>query len=224
MSDLRLWMQWVLANAIGELVGLGVVFVAGAFLAASSGEPQGGMAIAGLGLLVVLLATFEGAMVGLAQWLVLRGRLPAITLRSWLLATIIGAVVAWVLGMIPSTVAAFGDTAQSDAVEPPLLLLIGFAAGMGAVLGVVLAAAQWWVLRRHLQKALLWLAANALAWAVAMPLIFWLVGATIAEDRTLRSLALLVAGIGVAGAVVGAIHGVFLLRLLGRRRMAGSSV
>lgn len=216
-SNFSFWIQWTLANAIGELVGLGTVFVAGFYFFNSFGEPQGALALVGLALLVIVLAIYEGAAVGLAQWIVLRHPLRGLSRRSWLLATIVGAVVAWILGMIPSTLIPFNEE-TSTTKEPAMILVLGAAAIMGAVLGVILAAAQWWVLRNHVRKALIWLLANAVAWAVAMPLIFWMVGATIGESRALGAIVTLVAGIGVAGAVVGGIHGLFLVRMLKARQ------
>jgi hypothetical protein len=215
-SNFTFWIQWTLANAIGELIGLGTVFIVGFFFFNSFGEPRGALALIGVALLVIVLAIYEGAAVGLAQWIVLRHSLRGLSRRSWLLATIVGAVVAWILGMIPSTLFSFDEEA-STTTEPAMILVLGVAAIMGAALGVVLAAAQWWVLRNHVSKALVWLLANAVAWAVAMPLIFWMVGATIGESRALGAIVTLVAGIGAAGAVVGGIHGLFLVRLLTAR-------
>jgi hypothetical protein len=215
-SSLKFWARWTVANGIGELVGLGTVFVVGYFVIGSIGEPDSIPALAGLALLVIVLAAFEGTMVGLAQWLVLRQSCPGISFSAWGGATATGAVIAWILGMIPSTIGAFGDATPTPADEPSLPVILGLAAIMGAILGVVLAVAQWWVLRRHVRHASVWLAANATAWLVAMPLIFLLVGSTIAEHHTLGSLALLALGIGGAGLVVGSIHGIFLIRLLSR--------
>lgn len=219
MNARRLWIRWVLANGVGELVGLGAVFVVGFFLFVGHGEPRGAAALAGLAVLVVGLATFEGFVVGLAQWLVLRRPVPALTARSWIVATVVGAVVAWLLGMIPSTLGpAMHGPSAAPPVEPPPLLVFTMAAAMGAVLGVVLAGAQWVVLRRHFEGARIWLLANALAWCAAMPFIFWLVGATIGERQSVDALALLVLGIGFAGAIAGAIHGLFLVRLVSSQR------
>ena len=212
-SNFTFWIRWTLANAIGELIGLGTVFVAGFYFFYRFGEPHGAMALVGMALLVIVLAIYEGAAVGLAQWIVLRNPLRGLSRRSWLVATIVGAVVAWILGMIPGTLFSFNEEA-STTTEPAMILALGVAAIMGAVLGVILAAAQWWVLRNHVPKALVWLFANAVAWAVAMPLIFWMVGATIGESRAPGAIVTLVAGIGVAGAVVGGIHGLFLVRML----------
>lgn len=215
-SNFTFWIQWILANAIGELIGLGTVFVAGFLFFNRFGEPQGALALVVVALLVIVLAIYEGVAVGIAQWIVLRHPLPGLSRRSWLLATIVGAVVAWMLGMIPSTLFSFNEEASTTN-EPAMILVLGAAAIMGAVLGVILAAAQWWVLRNYVPKAVVWLLANAVAWAVAMPLIFWMVGATIGESRALGALVTLVAGIGAAGAVVGGIHGLFLVRMLKAR-------
>ena len=84
-------------------MGLGPAAFAGILLARVFLEGGGAEALFGLGLFT-LLGAYEGAIVGLAQWLVLRQRLPAIARRSWIWATVAGAMAAWFLGMLPGTV------------------------------------------------------------------------------------------------------------------------
>ena len=209
------WGKWVAANAIGELVGLCGVFAAGFAFFSLVGEPKSAADILPLAGLTVVLGAFEGGIVGYAQWRVLRTMFPTIGSSSWLTATALGAIIAWLLGMIPSTVASFQSASSPHPPqEPSESTVLILAAGLGAVGGVILSFAQWRVLRRAAEGAGWWLPANAIAWAVAMPWIFFLVGATVAERRTASSIALFLGGLGVAGAVVGAIHGVFLVRVI----------
>jgi len=216
-SPVATWSSWVIANAFGELVGLGVVFACGFALFRFGGEPRTFLGALLYVVVAALLGAFEGAVVGWAQWRVLRDLFPALGRRAWVAATMVGAVVAWAMGMVPSTVAALHSAAAEAApVEPPQVVAMLAAAGMGVVGGVVLSFAQWLVLRRHVARAVWWLPANALAWALAMPVIFWLVGATVAESRTLEALGFFLAGLAAAGALAGAVHGVFLLRLYAR--------
>ena len=80
--DRRLWRRWVLANALGELVGLGTAAVAGVALVQLFEASLNSLAsLAGAGVMI-LLGTFEGVVVGLAQWLVLRRPFPALSRRS----------------------------------------------------------------------------------------------------------------------------------------------
>jgi len=218
----KLWLSWVVANALGELVGLGGVFGCGFLVVARFGEPTSTAATLGYLALALVLGAFEGAVVGAAQWRVLAGRIAALGGRAWILATVVGAVVAWMLGMLPSTLMSGASEAAAQPVEePPAAVVLGFAALLGAVAGLVLAFAQWWVLRRRARRAGLWLPANALAWAAGMPWIFWLVGATVAERQDAPSVLLFVLGLGAAGALVGAIHGAFLLRIVAASRDDG---
>lgn len=206
------WTAWVAANAAGELVGLGLVFLAGFSLAARWGEPSGAAGALAFALAAVALGAVEGAVVGWAQAIVLARALPSVRRRAWTGATVAGAVLAWALGTIPSTLAAFQPASSEPPPEPGPLLGLALGAGLGAVAGLILALFQWLILRRASAAAAWWLPANALAWAVAMPWIFWLVGATVAEARSAKALALFLAGLGIAGALVGAVHGIFLVR------------
>jgi hypothetical protein len=210
----KFWWQWVAANAIAELIGLGTVAVVGYFIfqhAAESTEIAQALAIAGV---CIVLGAFEGWVVGLAQRAVLLTRLPA--LRNWVRATIVGAMAAWALGMVPSTVASLmqsPDAAPPE--EPTLAVILLLAAALGAVAGPLLAVFQWLSLRKAVsRKAGYWLPANAVAWALGMPVIF--LGA---QANEFTSNPALIAGAAAfalftAGAVVGAVHGSVLLRLI----------
>jgi hypothetical protein len=164
----------------------------------------------------------DGGIVGAAQWSVLRVPLPTLSWRSWAGATAQGAGLAWALGMIPSTLMAANQESGSGAAGPPsqepgLLVYYGLAASLGLVAGAILALAQWWVLRRHVPHASLWIAANAAAWAVGMVLVF--VGTRlIPASGTAPAIACgILAFVALAGASVGAVHGLGLIWLLRER-------
>lgn len=216
-GKIALWLAWVGANAWGELVGLGSVFACGFAFFHHFGEPH---SIAGTLVALTLtlpLGAVEGLVVGWAQWRVLRRALPAVARGTWILATIVGAVVAWLLGMLPSTLMSSEPNASGPPVEPPRAVVLLLAVGIGLGGGLVLSLAQWLVLRHATSRAAWWLPANALAWSAAMPWIFHLVDRTVAEHQDPASFALFLAGLGVAGAIVGAIHGLALLRFAAPR-------
>ncbi len=209
-----LWLRWIIANSLGEVVGLGVVGAGGYLVTTRIGEEPSPPAAIGGGVVVVLLGALEGGVVGSAQWLVLRRPLPALRARAWVIATVVGAVAAWLIGMIPSSAAALGGSGNAAAREPPAAAVLVLAALLGIVAGVILASPQWLVLRRQVRAAGWWLPANAAAWMVGMPIIFAAVGA-IPEGA---GAAVIVTGmlltLAVTGAAVGAIHGAVLVRLL----------
>ncbi|MGC9347187.1 MAG: hypothetical protein ACP5JG_03520, partial [Anaerolineae bacterium] len=94
--------RWVAANALGELVGLGATFAVGYLLFTTMGEAETWGGALGMGLLMTATGLIEGTVVGLAQWRVMRSALREISRRAWWLATVIGALVAWLLGSLPS--------------------------------------------------------------------------------------------------------------------------
>lgn len=208
------WSRWVGANALAELLGLGSSALL--WIAYFTGlEAQLGV-MASAALVVVGSTLLEGTAVGVLQWQVLRRVLPKLSLASWWSATALGALIAWSLGMIPSTMMAMAGTA-SDAPSPAAMsdaLQYTLAALMGLVLGPVLGFPQWLVLRRHLTHAGLWIAANAVAWCWGMLVIFIVMGFVPAGGITLATVLLVLGGLALAGAVVGAIHGVVLVKLV----------
>jgi hypothetical protein len=138
------------ANALGELVGLGATFAIGFGLFSGLPDTPGiGAALLSAGLMTTT-GILEGGVVGNAQWLVLRKAIPGIGWRPWVIATIIGAVIAWFFGSIPMTmISLFQPTTSTSASEPPQALVLLLAAGMGLVAGLILSIVQWRVLRKR---------------------------------------------------------------------------
>jgi hypothetical protein len=215
MTKNQLWTRWTLANALSEMIGLGLTFVITGLFFSSVGEEN---SIAGILLsfaVAVLSGAVEATFVGLAQWWAMHPWFPSIQRFAWWHGTLIGALIAYVLGYLPSTLMSMGEaTASSDPVtEPAQWIVFLLAEGMGAVGGAVLSFAQWLAMRGKVDSAGIWIPANMLAWLFGMPIIFW--GIDMAFKMTaLWQSALVMAGtLFVAGAIVGAIHGLFLVKL-----------
>lgn len=223
MSNAGFWLRWVAANAVGELLGLGPAAAVGILLARVLVETGGIVAALASLLLFTLLGALEGAIVGLAQRMVLHRRLPGVTRRSWVAATAAGAAAAWFLGMLPATAMSLLQDAHAGSPEADGAWGLAMAAGMGLALGMVLATPQWLVLRRFVDRAGWWLPANAVAWAVAMPLVFLASGLPLPQDGLVPLLAAVLAVIAGAGALVGAIHGAVLVRITGPGRARRSA-
>ena len=121
--DHRFYRHWILANAIAEGLGLGGTLLLAHYVLGNLEAARPGRAAILLGaLLAVALGTvLEGAVVGWAQGQVLGVRTPSVTLGAWTLATSIGACVAWVLGMLPSTVAGLMARPRPRRQSPPCL-------------------------------------------------------------------------------------------------------
>jgi len=219
----KFWWKWVAANAIAELIGLGTVAAVGFVAFNRAGEPYSVTQAVMFASAFVFLGAFEGAVVGVAQRAVLILELPA--LRSWVGATIVGAMFAWAIGMLPSTLMSLGhssDAAPAD--EPALGTVLLLAAALGAVAGPLLAVFQWRRLRKLFptKAAVCWLPANAAAWALAMPVIF--LGTRI-NEMTSNALIIGVAialALLLAGGIAGAVHGRVLLWLLSLRQVRRS--
>lgn len=207
------WGRWVGANALAELLGLGssaLLWIAFLF-----GLENRLGSVTSAAVVVLGSTLLEGTAVGVLQWYVLRRALPKLTLVSWWSATALGAFIAWSLGMIPSTMI---NMASTDAAPPPAemsdALMYTLAAVMGLVLGPVLGLPQWLVLRRHVAHAGLWIAANAVAWCWGMVVIFMVVSLVPAAGITAATVLIVLGGLALAGAIVGAIHGVVLAKLV----------
>jgi hypothetical protein len=207
MRDLRLavarpatsrLLRWALVVTLGETVGFAVPAAVGA-----------GVTVAGWGSLPILIAmvlagAVEGAVLGTAQAECLHGWgvLPA--RRRWIAATSVGAAVAWSLGMLPSTLGGLNWTVAT-------VVLVGIG---GLILLSSLPLAQYFVLRDHVRRALLWIPINVVAWLLG---ITWtLVPSPWVDQSTPTGTLILI--YGVAGlcmaATVAVITGLGITRLL----------
>lgn len=219
IEDRDLWLRWTGANAVGEMLGLGGTFAVAALIFTRMGDTQGIGGILLSFVLAVASGIFEATVVGLAQWWALRPCFPSIKRAAWWLATLVGALLAYVLGYLPSTLMSLGEqTSQAPVAEPPQWVVLLLAAGLGLVGGAVLSFAQWLVLRRQVKKAGIWIPANMLAWMAGMPVIFWGIDAAQKGQPFFQSALLLAGVLFLAGLVVGAVHGLFLVHLARQAR------
>jgi len=106
----------------------------------------------------VLSGAVAGLVIGAAQWLALR-RIG--TDVRWIAATGVGLAVGFGLAF---AIFGYGDT-------------IGDLAVVGAVSGLVVGFAQWWLLRDLLDGSIVWIPASAAAWALG-----WTVTTAIGVD------------------------------------------
>ena len=198
--------RWVAACAAGEAVGIAVAALAVGSVADGAG-PGAALRAA------VLAGIAEGASLGWCQWRELRQAVPRLGAAAWVGATVGVAILAWVGASLPPTGAGTGSA-------PPLLLVLPFAALLGAAFGAVLGTAQSLALIGCVRHPGRWVGANAGAWSVAMAVIY--LGAS-APDESLAWPALLALGAVtglVAGAAVGGITGIALPRLDDGRRLS----
>jgi hypothetical protein len=213
----RFYLRWIAANSLAELLGLGATFALDILFFTQLPEPKRLLPAVGLILLTTATGAVEGTVVGLLQWSVLRAPFPRVTRHEWLLATLAGALVAWFLGSLPSTLIGLGgDSSGAAAQEPETWLMMLLAAGMGLFLGLILALPQWIVLRRHARRAWVWLPANAAAWALGMLIIFAAVDLAYQAGTIPGAAGIMAAALALTGAIVGAVHGVALLWLVRR--------
>ena len=213
--DSRLYTRWVGANTLAELAGLGAT---GALIALLAPRLETVSAIALAGLMVVSGILLEGVVVGALQWWALKDALPGLKARTWLGFTALGAGIAWTLGVVPSTLLNVEAEAGAEWAEPSTALVLGLAALMGLALGPVLATPQWVVLRKHVAKAAWWIPANALAWAFGMVIIFSGTDAMMASALPFTRVVIGLGTLTLTGAVVGAVHGLALVWLVGGKK------
>ena len=203
------WRRWLVLVAVGELVGFAVPAAVGITASElAAGAQLAMMPIAGL---------FEGAALGFAQLVVLRPSWPALRGRAWVLATSLGAALAWFLGMLPST------THDSWATWPAVWVAVT-ATMLGTALLATIGTAQALAMPAGTPGRLAWVGWTALGWCAGLAA-FSLVAPPLWQPGQPAWLLVL---IGVAGGLVmalamAAVTGVGAVRLVDRAaRVDGS--
>ncbi|MHC1557876.1 hypothetical protein ACR9E3_02910 [Actinomycetospora sp. C-140] len=207
-DDRSLLARWIPVVTLAELAGFALPAVVGVLTApapASDAVP----ALVGAGVV-------EGMLLGAGQALVLRRVLPRLSARRWIGATASGAALAYLLGLLPSTVSPVAATW-------PAAVLVLLAVPLGVLLLASIGGAQWLELRRHVDRAGWWVAVTALAWllglgvflAVATPL--WQPGQTV-----LVSVLVGLAAGALMALVMATVTGLGLVRLLATAQAPGT--
>jgi hypothetical protein len=192
--------RWVVAFVAGELVGFLPPAVTGAALATA------GVGDLTLTVGLTLAGSLEGAALGYAQARVVTGVLPGLSMRRWILATALGAALAWLAGMGGSAaIGAFGTAALFLAVP-------GFALGLPAM-GFL----QWRTLRDVLPRSGRWVPVTTGAWLVGVPIPVLALG-LVPDDwpEAARAVVAVLAAVAM-GATVALLTGTTLLHLLRTR-------
>ncbi|MEU1999405.1 hypothetical protein ABZ511_33650 [Nocardia gamkensis] len=192
--------RWFIAVTVGETLGFAAPASAGALTA---GSASGVVAAA-----LLMAGAIEGGVLGLFQAHVLRRRLRGFPARQWVAATVVGALVAWTVGLMPVL---YGDRINN---WPTGIQASAIAAG-AIVMVFALGIAQWSVLRRWSQRAVLWIWANALGWIAGLAAFMALTSPLWRAGQSATTTAMIGALGGlVMAAVMAATTGAFLSRIL----------
>ncbi len=214
MNKTSLWLRWVAANALAEVVALGIVGIGATIVVDQAVANPTLTSIVVAGIAVSLFGAIAGIVLGWAQWVVLRGRLPTVRARNWVAATTIGGVFSWLLAMAPNTVIGLMTYDTGSPPEFGTVAMLAIALAAGAASGVGLSTPQFFVLRSHVKNAGWWLPANALAWMIATPLFLAVVESSAQTSSLLVALVVTLVAAGIAGAIAAAIHGGVLVWFL----------
>lgn len=155
----RFWLKWTLATYFGIVVGtLSGMLAPFVILLSMDGGSNllDSLAVIAYGLLVVSVISLW-IVVGVAQWSILR-RFIDQRVVTWVGATVLGALPIAVIEII---MGASTSTPIPDNVMGILRLVLLFASG--AILGTT----QWWVLRKKVDRAALWIVISLISWSIA---------------------------------------------------------
>ncbi|WP_280408053.1 hypothetical protein [Nocardia brasiliensis] len=195
-----LWRRWCMSVTLGELFGFAAPALAGALVRDAA------PATAALALLAA--GALEGTVLGWFQARVLHTVIPGLRRADWILATALGALLAWTIGVIPVVA---GEGLGS---WPPAVVIPAATIG-GVVILLSIGGTQWLVMRRHIHHAGQWIRANAAAWLVAL-LVFTAITTPLWQPGQSTALVALIGLFGglLMALTMAAVSGAFLVRIL----------
>lgn len=172
-NEFGLWLAWTFATALGMIVG----YLPAALVV---GEIDYGIAR-------VVVPLLAGLVLGVAQWLVLRGYVTAS--YNWIINHAAGWVVGYAIGLLVVS----------------LLSAIPFGALVGFLLfGVIVALFQWPIFRREMPQIWPWILANVIGWTLGAFISQWVTGAVF-QNMSPSLLGSTLLTVGITGLVAGAI-------------------
>ena len=179
-------------------------FVVPACVGALTVDSPGTVAIPAL----LAAGVIEGGVLGAGQAMVLRRALPQLRPARWIAATAAGALLAYIIGLAPSTFVAVWSGWP-----------VGLTAPVGIALGVALlctiGVTQWTVLRRLVRRAGRWVVATAVAWLAGLAVFLGFVTPLWQPGQPLPVIVAIGVGGGLLMAVtMAAVTGMALRRLL----------
>lgn len=198
---------WVFICGVGELAGMAAA--AALYLLGWTLVGQTFSGLHGLMMLciMVVIGALEGSIAGYFQWTVLNRRFPRLKMQRWIKTSAWGTAAGCLLGSVPTFQLANYFQSHPGDFELAKLLLVGL---VGMVLGGMIGLAQWWELKKHSLQSGYWILANALAWPVAVGVLYWGAAQVVCNlpAEIIFSLGS-VFGLG-SGAVFGIVSGLFL--------------
>lgn len=195
--------RWLVTAAAGVLAACAVG--AAAVAALRTLDPPGAVVlVAG-----VTSGALAGAVIGIAQAGIVHDVWPAIAKRQWVIASAVGVAVAVTAGMAPRALRSVlrGQTQFSLGVLFLLLLL--------TVL-VALGAAQWFVLRRHVERATTWIWGASGGWLLGLFLAAPVWGLRQSDQSAVAAVILTVVGLVIMAVTMASIGGA-VLQAMARR-------
>jgi len=175
----NLWLAWTLSTTLGMVVGyLPIALI---------------IQDIELGIARIITPLLAGVVIGLAQWIVLRGYIT----RSydWILNHAGGWVIGYAIGLfVVQLLSSF-----------PLGALVGF-----VLFGIIVAVFQWPILRREVPNLWFWILANVIAWTLGA-FISQSVAASLNQSTGISLVSNTLITVGVTGLVAGAITALALI-------------
>lgn len=201
MKAPRILARWIGGSAVATLLGLGF----GGFLGLMGLHEEG---LATTVPSTVVFAAAIAVTVGLVQGGILAAELPGLSPTRWAAWTGLGAIVAWAVIAYPLRL-----LTAVDAVGLSRVTVVLTAAAIGLAGGGVVATAQWFELRRHVDHA---------GWSIPSLAVAWMVGAVVIlvpkglgdAGSELVAVSVAAAALLLTGAVVASIQGAGLVRIL----------
>lgn len=205
----NLWLQWTIYCGLGEFFGITIAAIIAVSINTNIGEPNNFIKLIAIFTAAIISGIFEGTITGFLQTKIL-SKAFSINAKRWIILTASVAVLGWLAGTIPSTIIS-GNQNINDTTPPTVFQMLAYAALLGLVAGTAFGFAQWLELKHHVQKAKNWIAANAIAWAIAMMIIF--TAATLPDANTPIPIIILFGCISglLAGLALGVVTGYQLI-------------
>jgi len=216
-NEEKFWHRWILSYSLGELFGIGAAAIIARFLYMGYSELGHGRSPV-LDILVLIIAgTSEGLIIGYVQWKSLSRVIKSLKPAPWIMTTTLASILGWFLILPPAILIVFFFARLSPGDQYTSMLSALLA---GVAFGGLIGIAQFFIIRKFVTNAIIWIFANSVSWALSFLILYFVL---LSFSGSLISTLLIVLACLSSGLAQGMVTGTSLHFLMSIKNEARSS-
>jgi hypothetical protein len=169
-NEERFWHRWMISYSLGELFGIGVAAIIARFLYMGYSQLDSSRSPTLDALVLIAAGTSEGLIIGYVQWKSLSRVIRNLKPATWIITTTLTSILGWFLILPPAVLIIFFFAKLSADNQYTSILYTLMA---GAAFGGMIGLAQFFIIRKYVNNAVIWAFANSISWSFSFLILYF---------------------------------------------------